>query len=160
MSKTPIFKHPKIKYQNTKHRKDFILDMLFVNIGISVLYVALFENFEDGVKPLHKNKNRKELAKIKETYDFFVEHRNKIYEFMEYKDIQTLKHKLQKTGPDFIKKISLSEKDMNLETLAISILRNGLSRENRKTPLHERLKVFRNFKIHKKTIDLVKKAAA
>lgn len=158
MSKAPISELEKIRHKTVKHKKDFILDMIFMNVAVAVLYVAMHEDFNDGVKPLHKNKDRKEIAKIKELYTNFASKRDSILHRMTKEDINTLDAKFKATGRDFVQSISLTEKDISLEYLAIAILRSGLSRTNRKTALRTELKEFSNFRTHKRVIDLIQKA--
>lgn len=142
----PIFKLPKIKHKSVKHRKDFIVDMTFVSVGITLLYVALNETFAEGVKELHKNKNRKELKKIEEVYNRFNSKKETLYSMMDKRDMTTLDAKFRSLSMPFVKTLSLSDKDVNLHYLAISILEQGLLRK-RKTELNEHLKMFVDFKL-------------
>lgn len=158
MSKTPIFKLEKIKHETVKHKKDFILDMIFVDVAVAVLYVATYENHNEGVKKLHKNKDRKEYKKIKELHDDFASKRDTIHHRMTQGDLNVLDVKFKATSKAFIQSVGLTDKDVCLEYLAIAILRGGLLRENRKTPLRQEFKAFTNFRTHKKIIDLIEKA--
>ena len=142
----PIFKLPTIKHKTTKDRKDFILDCLFVSVGISVLYVALNETFSDGTKELHKNRNRKEIAKIKSVFDRFKAKRDFVMEMIDKRDLSTIDYKIKSISRHFIESVSMYDKDMNLHYLAISILEQGLLRP-RKTKLNEHLKMFCDFKL-------------
>lgn len=158
MSKAPIFKLEKIKHESTKHRKDFIIDMIFVNVAVAVLYVAEYEEFNEGVKELHQNKDRKEVKKLKQLHDEFAKIRDTIHHRMDKKDLNVLDAKFKATSRAFIQSISLTEKDICLEYLAIAILRGGLARIPRKTKMRQELKPFTNFRTHKNVIDLIEKA--
>lgn len=158
MSKLPIFKLEKITHETTKHKKDFILDMIFVNVAVAVLYVATNEDFKEGVKELHKNKDRKEVKKLKELHDSFASKRDTLHSRMLKSDLNVLDAKFKATSRAFIQSISLTEKDICLEYLAIAILRGGLLRENRKTELRQEFKEFTNFRTHKKVIDMIEKS--
>lgn len=147
MSQVPIFKLPKIKHKNDKERKDFIIDCVFVSVGVSVLYVALNEHFAEGVKELHKNKNRKEIKKINEVYLRFKKQIDLLMNMIDKRDLYTIDYKIKTISLPFIKTISMSDKNMNLHYLAISILEQGLTRKKRKTKLNEHLKIFVDFKL-------------
>lgn len=157
MSKIPTFRLERIKFQSTKERKEFIEDMILVNVAIAVMYVATFENFSEGVKELHPNKDRKQVKKIKEVYDSLATQRDMILKRLTQKDLNALDAKFKGTSKDFVQSISMTDKDISLEYLAVGILR-GLARDRRKTKLKDELKVFSNFRTHKSIIDLVSSA--
>lgn len=147
MSKIPLFKLPKISHNTVKERKDFIMDMTFVSVGITLLYVALNETFSEGTKELHKNKDRKELKKIKEVYEKFNNKKELIYSMMDKKDMATLDAKFKGLSVPFIKTLSMTDIDVNLHYLAISVLEQGLLRKNRKTKLNSHLDMFIDFNL-------------
>lgn len=146
MGKLPIFSLPKITHKNTKHRKEFIIDCLIVEVAMSVMYVSLERRediSDDGIKPLHVNKHRKQLKKIRSVYDYLTKKQNLLRDMMVKKDLEATSHKVKtKASKAFIQNISMTEKDINLEYVAINILRSGLMRKDRKTPLHKRLQEF------------------
>jgi len=147
MSKTPIFKLPKIKHNSVKERKDFILDLVFISTGLAVLSVSVNESFKEGVKTIHKNKYRRNLAKIKEVHDYLKDKQAFILSMCEQKDILAMQHKIHdKTALPFISHISMTDKDVSLEYIAISVFEQGLLRK-RKTKLNELLKPFCDYKL-------------
>lgn len=149
------FKLKTIEHKSVKHRKDFILDMIFINVGVAIMQIAINESFDDGVKEIHKNKHRKQVKKLKELHQVFLEKKDFIMSIMSKEDLNTLDFKMKKTSASFIYTMASVKEDVCLEFLAIAMFRAGLTRQNRKTPLNDLLKVFSNFMTHKKTIDLI-----
>jgi hypothetical protein len=145
----PIFKLPNIKHSNAKARKDFILDLIFIQVGGSLLHIGLTENFpkESEVKQLHKNKNRKEYKKVKELHDELQNEAKRIRERLTEKDRQTAYHKTSLLNSTFIRKVGLTNKSLNLEFLGICILDEGLNRKNRKSKRYEILDKFCDYKV-------------
>lgn len=155
MSKPLIFSMPTIQHPSTKHRKDFILDCLFVGVGCSVLYVATTQSFSEGVKQLHKNKDRKQVNKIRQVLAEFKKQRDLLHSMIAYADLRTIEHKTQVLAPKFIQHISMCKDDLCLEYIAVSILKQGLSRK-RKTTINQHLKPFGKFLTLTKIINNVK----
>ena len=142
MSQVPIFKLSKIKHETVKDRKDFILDCLFVGVGVSILYVALEEDFAEGVKALHKNKHRKNIKKIREIYDDLNARKTMLYTRLTLEDRKTVAYKNETiVAKGFISTIAKSKDELNLEYMAIAILKAGLTRK-RKTKLKVILIIF------------------
>lgn len=144
----------RIVHKNTKARKDFILDMLFVNVSITLLYVSLNEvgKFEEGVKVIHKNKERKTIQKIREVYDILKVKRDAICNIMDSRDIETLDFKNKdKVAKSFIRNVSLIEKEISLEYLAVFVLELGLGRK-RASEVNERVSLLADFKMIYKNI--------
>lgn len=137
----PIFRLERIKHDKAKDRKDFIMDCVFIGVGVALLQVALTEKFTDGVKPLHKNKHRKNIAKIREVYDFLSDKRDIILARLSDDDLNTIQHKTSVSSRAFIQTVSLHDVDMSLELLAINILKEGIRRK-RKTQIYREVKDF------------------
>ena len=156
MSKTPIFGTRVIKHKSDKARKDFILDLIFISMGEVALKVALTEDYskEDGIKSLHKNKHRKQLAKIKEAYELLVKQKKVIIELTSLRDGKTVDYKITQLSDLFISKIGLTKKELSLELLAICFMDYGLNREKRKTEINKHLKGFCNYSLLYKTIGM------
>lgn len=146
MSKMPVFKMPKIKHESVKHRKDFIMDLVFITVGISVLQVSLNEDFTDGIKPIHKNKYRKELAKIREVFEMLNSKKDMILNMLSERDLYTIQHKVKQSGISFIRSISTTEDDVCLEHIALSIFKQGLTRD-RKTKMNDYVRPFCSFMV-------------
>lgn len=144
----PIFKMPKIKHPSDKARQDFIVDLIFLQVGGSLIHIGLTENFakESEIKQIHKNKNRKEYKKVKELHDEMQREALKIREKLTPEDRATLFHKTTRLNSCFISKIGLTDKSLNLEYLGICVLDQGLNRKNRKTKRYEILDKFCDYK--------------
>ena len=148
MSNVPIFKLPTIKFEKDKDRKQFIIDCIVISTAISILYVALNENFTEGVKSLHKNKHRKNVKKIQEAYDYLRKKQIFLFDLISQKDLQTIKFKTtDKAMIAFIQNISQADQDVFLEYIAISMLDFGLYNLKRKAPLHSYLKNFLDYEL-------------
>lgn len=76
---------------------------------------------------------------------------------LEFKDLQTIKHKTEQSAVPFIRNLSTHDEDLCLEYIAISILKRGLTRD-RKTELNVLFKPFASFMNHNRIIKSVKKA--
>lgn len=154
----PIFKLPTITHINTKARKEFILDCLFIGVGVSILYVALNEEFSEGVISLHKNKHRKNIKHIRDIYHELKDKQTLLYSMMSLEDRRTVAHKNESiVANKFILNIAKSEKDLCLEYVAVSILKQGLTRR-RRFPIYDYLKPFRSFLTHAKIVKEIKGA--
>lgn len=148
MSNIPIFSLPTIKFEKDKDRKQFILDCISISTAISILYVALNEDFSEGVKPLHKNKHRKNIAKIQEAYDYLRKKQVFLFDLISHRDLQTIKFKTHSRAfLSFIENISQTDKDISLEYLAITIIDVALNSLDRKAPLQSYLKNFLDYKL-------------
>ena len=153
MSNVPIFKLPTIKFEKDKDRKQFIIDCIVISTAISILYVAVNEKFTEGVKSLHKNKNRKNLKQIQEAYDYLRAKQTFLFDLISHKDLQTIKFKTKyKALIAFVQNISQTDKDVFLEYIAISMIDIGLNSLNRKGKLHSYLKNFLNYELLYKKI--------
>ena len=140
-----------IVHTSVKHRKDFIIDMFIVNLGVVTLDLAMNETFEEGTKNIHRNKFRKEVKKIREVSEYLQDKREKVLDMVEYKDLKTIDHKTKGLGKTFIDVVAKTDKDCSLELLAVCFLEYGLKRK-RKTPLNEHLKCFCDISILFKVI--------
>lgn len=156
----PIFKLPKITHDTVKHRKDFITDCLFIQTAITILETVLKREVSlEGIKPMHPNKHRKQIKKIKEIYEELSEKRKTIMYRLDDRDLNTIEFKNKdKVARSFILNIATFEKNLSFEYLAPLVLSYGLKRENRKTPLHPELKPFAYFRTHGKILKEVESA--
>ena len=147
MSKAPIFKLPKIKHASVKHRKEFIEDILFINMAKALLSISLEKDFskDDEIITFHKNRYRKQRQKIKEVSDFINNKTNLILSMLDDRDIKTIDHKTRQSSKDFIRTLSNTKK-ASLELISIALLDYGLTRK-RKTPLRDELKVFADYSL-------------
>lgn len=145
----PIFKLPKIKHPNDKARKDFILDLIFLQVGGSLIHIGLTESFskDSEVKQLHKNKDRKIHRKIKELHDYLQSESVKIRQMMSERDLHTTYYKTSLLNGSFISQIGLTNASLNLEYLGICILDLGLNRKNRKSERYEILDKFCSYSL-------------
>lgn len=158
MSAVPIFKLPKITHPSTKARKEFILDCLFIGVGVSILYATLVEDFKDGVVSLHKNKHRKNIKKIRLLYHELKDKQDLLFSMMSQEDRETYIHKNNSIIRDrFISDIGMCKDDLCLEYVAVAVLRIGLNRK-RKHPIYDYLKPFGSFLTTAKVIKQVKGA--
>lgn len=137
----------KITHISNKSRKEFLIDMLFVQIGISILQVALNENFSEGVKELHENKDRKEIKKIKTVFERFLYRKNSIMDLLLKEDLKKLDEMVKRSAKPFVKTIGTATSDMSLHYLAIAVLENGLARKDRKAPRSAIFDRFCDFKL-------------
>lgn len=148
MSNVPIFKLPTINFEKDKDRKQFIIDCIVISTAISILYVALNEKFTEGVKSLHKNRNRKNVKEIQEAYDYLRDKQKFLFDLISHKDLQTIKFKTKEKGMiAFIKNISQADEDVFLEYIAISILDFRLNDLKRQDNIHHYLKNFSDYKL-------------
>lgn len=122
-----------IKHKSDKARQEFIMDCVFVNVGISVLYVALYEN-EIGGRTLHRNRERKVYDKMKESYKKLEAMRGKLYKSLCERDINTVKAKTDASAVAFINYVSTSEAELSLEILAVAFIDAGIDRIRRFEP--------------------------
>jgi hypothetical protein len=135
----------KIKHNSTLERKEFIIDLIYIAIAKAILEVAVNETFSKDldVISLHRNKNRKQLKKIKENLKFINEKTENIYYRLDNKDGAAAQSKTIKLSVPFIRTM-LKYKEVSLELLSITIFDYGLNRK-RKTKLNPALKVFTNY---------------
>ncbi|TLP41071.1 hypothetical protein [Arcobacter arenosus] len=158
MSHPPIFKLPKITHINTKARKEFILDCLFIGVGVQMLYATLVEDFKDGVVSLHKNKHRKNIKKIRLLYHELKDKQDLLFSMMSQEDRDTYIHKNNTIIRDrFISDIGMCKDELCLEYVAVAVLRYGLNRK-RKYPIYDYLKPFGSFAVSIKVMREVKGA--
>ncbi len=139
-----MFIPEKIVHKSVKERKDFVMDCVFIGTAVSLLYAAIHENFTDesDIRTLHKNKDRKSISKIKENWEYLYQKQRVVYDKLTKSDLNTIKHKVNSGSVAFIEEISMSDKTINLEYTALCILKYGLERKSRRTPISEILEVF------------------
>ena len=143
----PIFKMPKIQHKSVKHRKEFIEDMLFINIAKAILTISHEQDFtnDEEVITFHKNRYRKQLKKIKEVSEFINLKAEAVLDMLDRRDIVTLDHKTKQCSTIFILTMAKAKK-ASLELIAVALLDMALRRK-RKTPLREELKVFTDYSL-------------
>lgn len=140
------YKPEKIKHSDSKSRQEFIMDCVFVNVGTSVLYVALHEDVSGDIRALHKNKDRKVISKMKDTYEKLESKRRLIFHSLDQRDLKTIKTKTDDSSVAFINYISTTDKILSLEHLAVAFIDAGLNRK-RKRDMNSIFEYFLDFKL-------------
>ena len=134
----------KITHKTDKARKEFIMDCVFIGVGTSVLYVSLFQDVSGDIRQLHKNKERKTIAKMKETYKKLESMRNKVWLSIDKRDLRAIEAKTKKSAVSFINYVSTSEHELSLEHLAVAFIDSGLNRK-RKAKIYPSIEKFLDF---------------
>jgi len=130
-----ITKPTKITHPSDKARKDFIMDTVFINVGISVFHVAINEKNVCGeIRTLHKNKNHKLYSKFRKILDKLTSRRDRILNMIDYRDLRAIEAKVEKSIVKFIDYVSNTDKVVNLELLAVAFIDAGIDRKRKAKP--------------------------
>jgi hypothetical protein len=130
----PIFKMPKIIHSSVKARKEFIIDLICISFGETTLRLSIKDeyNVSDGVNALHPNKDRKQLKKINEAYEYLYSKKIDILHRLSIEDAKTVEHKVKQLSKLFVSEIGSTSHVVNLELMAICFLDYGLTGRKRK----------------------------
>ena len=142
----PIMGTVKIKHKNTKDRKDFILDCVFIGVALNIFYISLNDDNYEDTNSFHKNRDRKLLSKLKNTYEKLNNKKLSLYSLLSHEDLKTILYKAKESGVSFINNIARSSASLNLQHLTVAILDAGLERK-RKSTFYKILEPFRDYDI-------------
>ncbi len=141
-----------IKFKKPKQRQVFLRDMIALNVALSLVEVGSNgDNHGGELIVLHKNKDRKDLKKIKEKLERLKSSRDDIMRELEDKDIRAIQGLSKRFFKSLMNCLNYSGV-INLECVAIQLVNRKFGGRDELTDLHESLHLFtRKWGIHSLT---------
>ena len=138
-----------IKFKKPKKRQVFLRDMIALNVALSLVEVGSNgDNHGGELIVLHKNKDRKDLKKIKEKLERLKSSRDDIMQELEDKDIRAIQGLSKRFFKSLMNCLNYSGV-INLECVAIQLINTKFTN---RSDLHESLHLFtRKWGIHSLT---------
>lgn len=138
-----------IKFKKPKQRQVFLRDLVALNVALSLVEVgSKGDDFNGEIIVLHKNKDRKDLKKIKDKLERLKNSRDDIMLELEDRDIRAI----QGLSKRFFKPLMMQlghTVTINLENVAIQLINVKFGGRKQLTDLHESLHLFtRRWGIH------------
>lgn len=137
-----------IKFDKPKLRQKFLRDIVTLNIALALVEVGIKgDDFAGELVVLHKNRDRKDLKKVKDKLDKLKIVRLKIFEQLELRDIEAIEGLGKRFFKDFVQTLKYTGQ-INLENLAIQLINHKFGNRD-SNDLHDSLHVFtRSWGIH------------